>query len=111
MLDSCKMVEKQSDAFHTFLWHFFQVENNLIAYRSSKIYSRSDYIFEIHELCQSGFSRVYYNSCSSSSFEPEIIKIGQSSYNTYSNNVLNFQESIPILNACTKISGNIEWTT
>ena len=25
MLDSCKMVEKQSEAFHTFLWHFFQV--------------------------------------------------------------------------------------
>ena len=23
MLDSCKMVEKQSEAFHTFLWHFF----------------------------------------------------------------------------------------
>ena len=22
MLDSCKMVEKQSEAFHTFLWHF-----------------------------------------------------------------------------------------
>ena len=25
MLGSCKMVEKQSEAFHTFLWHFFQV--------------------------------------------------------------------------------------
>ena len=25
MLDSCKMVEKQSEAFHMFLWHFFQV--------------------------------------------------------------------------------------
>ena len=25
MLNSCKMVEKQSEAFHTFLWHFFQV--------------------------------------------------------------------------------------
>ena len=25
MLDSCKMVEKQSEAFHTFLWYFFQV--------------------------------------------------------------------------------------
>ena len=23
--DSCKMVQKQSDTFHTFLWHFFQV--------------------------------------------------------------------------------------
>ena len=27
MLDSCKMVEKQSEAFQTFLWHFFQVKN------------------------------------------------------------------------------------
>ena len=25
MLDSCKMVERQSEAFHTFFWHFFQV--------------------------------------------------------------------------------------
>ena len=25
MLDSCKMVEKLAEAFHTFLWHFFQV--------------------------------------------------------------------------------------
>ena len=25
ILDSYKMVEKQSEAFHTFLWHFFQV--------------------------------------------------------------------------------------
>ena len=23
MLDSCKMVKKQSEGFHTFLWHFF----------------------------------------------------------------------------------------
>ena len=23
--DSCKMLQKQSEAFHTFLWHFFQV--------------------------------------------------------------------------------------
>ena len=25
MLDSCKMLQKQSESFHTFLWHFFQV--------------------------------------------------------------------------------------
>ena len=25
MFNSCKMVEKQSEAFHTFLWYFFQV--------------------------------------------------------------------------------------
>ena len=30
MLDSCKMVEKQSEAFHTFLWHFFQVLNRIL---------------------------------------------------------------------------------
>ena len=30
ILDSCKMVEKQSEAFHTFLWHFFQVENRIL---------------------------------------------------------------------------------
>ena len=42
------------------------------------------------------------SSCCSCSFEPEIIKIGQSSYNMYSNNIVNFQESTTILNACTK---------
>ena len=44
--------------------------------------------------------------CCSCSFEPEIIKIGQSSHKMYSNNILNFQEST-ILNACTKKSGNL----
>ena len=44
----------------------------------------TDCIFEIHQLWQSGFSRVYSNSCSSCSFEPEIIKIGQSSHKMYS---------------------------
>ena len=43
---------KQSEAFHRFLWHFFQVlKQNFIAYRSSKV---SDYIFEIHQQWQSG---------------------------------------------------------
>ena len=74
MLDSCKMVQKQSEAFHTlFLWHFFlSLKQNFIAYRSSKVSSRPDCIFEIHQLWQSGCS------CS---FEPEIIKFGQSSHN------------------------------
>ena len=48
---------------------------------------------------QSGFSRVYSNSCCSCSFEPEI---SQSSHKMYSNNILNFQESMTILNACKK---------
>ena len=34
-------------------------------------------------------------------------KIGQPSHKMYSNNILNFQESMTILNACTKKSGNI----
>ncbi len=33
MLNSCKMVEKQSEAFHTFLWqHFSQVLNRILLY-------------------------------------------------------------------------------
>ena len=44
-----------------------------------------DCIFEIHQLWQSGFSKVYSNSCCSGSFEPEIIKIDLSSHTMYSN--------------------------
>ena len=47
------------------------------------------------------------NSCCSFSFKPEVIKIGQSSHNMYSNKILNFQESMTILNTCTKKSGNL----
>ncbi len=67
---------------------FPSLKQNFIAYRSSKVSSRPDCIFEIHQLWQSGFIRVYSNSCCSCSFEPEII--------------LNFQESTTILNAYTK---------
>ena len=68
----------------------------------------SDCIFEIPQLWQSGFSRVYSNSCCRCLFEREIIKIGQSSHKMYSNNILNFQVSTTILNACTeKKSGNL----
>ena len=110
MFDSWKTVEKQSEAFHTFLWHFLNL--NFIAYHSSKVSSRSDCIFEIHELWQSGFSRVYSNSCWSCSFEPEIIRIGQSSHKIYSNNRVNFQESTTIINANTKKAWKlIECTT
>ena len=80
---------------------FPSLKQNSIAYRSS---SRPDSIFEIYQLWQSGFSRVYSNCCCSCSFEAEIIKIGQSSHKMYSNNILNFQESMTILNACTKKS-------
>ena len=83
---------------------FACLKQNFIAYRSSKV---SDCIFEIHQQWQSGFSRVYSNCCCSCSFKAEIIKIGQSSHKMYSNNILNFQESTTILNACTKKSGNL----
>ena len=75
----------------------------------SKVSSRPDFIFEIHQLWQLGFSRVYSNSCCSCSFAPEIIEIGQSCYKMYSNNMLNFQEPITILKACAKKkrSGNL----
>ena len=56
------------------------------------------------------FNRVYSNCCCSCSFEAEIIKIGQSSHKMYSNNILNFQESTTILNACTKSMEIIECT-
>ena len=100
MLDSCIMVQKQSEAFHTFLWHFScSLKQNFIAFRSSKV---SDCIFEIHHLWQLGFSIVYSNFCCSCSFEPEIMKINQSPYMINSNNLPDFQESTTILNAHTK---------
>ena len=70
---------------------FPSLKQNLIAYHSSKVSSRPDCIFAIHQLWQSGFSRVYSYSCSSRLFEPEIIQIGQSSLMMYSNNILNFK--------------------
>ena len=50
---------------------------------------------------------MYSNSSCSCSFKREIIKFGQSSHKMYSNNILNFQESMTILNACTKKYGNL----
>ena len=70
------------------------LKQNFIAYRSSKVCSRPDCIFEIHQVQQSG--------CCSCSFEAEIITIGQSSDKMSSNNIMNFQESTTILNACVK---------
>ena len=102
MLDSPKMVEKQSGIFSS-------LKRNFIAYCSSKVSSRPDCIFEIHQLWQSGFSRVYANCCCGYSFEAEIIKIGQSSHKMYSNNTLNFQESTTILNACIKKRLETNW--
>ena len=81
---------------------FPSLKQTFIAYRSSKVSSRPDCIFEIHQLRQSGFSRVYSNCCCSCWFEPEIIKIGHSSHKIYSNNIVNFQKSTTILNAYAK---------
>ena len=87
------------------------LKNNFIAYRPSKV---SDCIFEIHQLWQSGFSRVRSNCCCSCWFEPEIIKIGQSSHQMYINNILNFQgfslESEKSWNAPGKIGFNSKQT-
>ena len=69
---------------------FPSLKQNSIPYRPSKV---SDWIFEIHQLWQSGFSWVYYNCCCSYSLKPEILKIGQSSHTMNSNNIANFQES------------------
>ena len=81
---------------------FPSLKQKFIAYCSSKVSWHPDCIFEIYLLWQSGFTRVYSNCCCSCSFEAEIIRIGQSSHKMYSNNIVNFQESTTILNACTK---------
>ena len=73
---------------------FRSLKQNFITYRFSKV---SDCIFEIHQLWQSGFSRVYSNCCCSCWFEAEIIKIGWSSHKMYSNNIANFKEFTTIL--------------
>ena len=87
---------------------FPSIKQNFIAYRFPKVSSRPDCIFEIHQLSQSGFSRVYSNCYCSCSF----VQIGQSSHKMYSNNIFNFQESKTILNACTKKYWKlIEYTT
>ena len=74
---------------------FPSLKHNYIAYRSSKV---SDCNFEIQYMWQSGFRRIYSNCCCSCWFEPEIIKIGQSSDKMYINNIVNFQEFMTILN-------------
>ena len=80
---------------------FSSLKQNFMAYCSSK---EPDCIFEIHQLWQSDCNRVYSNCCCSCSFEPEIIKIVQSSHKMHSNNKGNFQESTTMLNAHTKKS-------
>ena len=81
----------------------FKTEFYCISFFGSVLTSRLH--FEIYQLWQSDFSMVYFNCCCSCSFKSEIIKIGQSSPKRYWNNILNFQESSTIINACTKNSG------
>ena len=87
---------------------FTSLKLNFIAYRSYIVSLRPDCIFEIHQLWQSGFSRVYSNCCCNCSFESEIIKIGQSSHKMYSNNIMNFQETTAIWNSWTKKKKSLE---
>ena len=51
---------------------FSKFKTQFIAYRSSKLW---DCIFEIHQLWQSAFSRLYSNCCYSCWFEPETKKL------------------------------------
>ena len=81
---------------------FPSLKQNFNAHLSSEVSSRPDCIFENHQLWPSGFSRVYSNCCCSCPFQPEIIKIGQSSHKMYSNNILNFPDYTTILNSYTK---------
>ena len=96
---------------YVFVVVFPSLKHNFIAYRSSKVSSCPDCIFEIHQLWKSGFSRVYSNFYCNCSFKPEIIRIGQSSHKMYSNNILNFQESMTVLNAVQKVWKLIEGTS
>ena len=50
---------------------FPSLKQNFIAYRSSKLSSSPDCNFEIHQLWQSGCSRVYFNSSCSGSLNLE----------------------------------------
>ena len=70
---------------------FPSLKQNFSAYYSFNVSLRPDYIFEIHQVWQSVFSRVYSNSCCSCWFEPEIIKIGLSFHKMYSNNILKLE--------------------
>ena len=101
MQDSPKAV--RSIPYVSVVSFFPSLKQNFIACRSSKVSSLPNCIFEIHQLWQSGLSRVYSNCCWSCSFEAEIIKIGQSSYKMYSNNIQNFQGSTKNLNACKNV--------
>ena len=96
---------------------FPNLKQNFIAYRSSKV-SDCILLHIVHLKCQIAFVKfpscdnqalVGYipKTCCSCLFEPEIMKISQSTHKMYSNNILNFQESTTNLNTCTKKSRNL----
>ena len=86
---------------------FPSLKQTFTVYRPSEFSWRPDWIFEIHYLWQSGFSKVYSNCCCGRRFQPEILKIGQSTQNMYIKNIQNFQVSTSIIKAYTKKSGNL----
>ena len=107
MHDSCKMVENQSEAFHTFLWHFFHVWNRILLHI---VLLKCQIAFlKFTSKWQSGFSRMYSNCCCSCWFEAEIIKIGQSSHKRYSNNIVNFSRVYGNFKCLYKKSQEIYW--
>ena len=53
---------------------FPSLKQNFIAYFSSKVFTHPDCIFEIHQLWQSVFSRVYSNSCCMISGSNELLQ-------------------------------------
>ena len=94
---------KQSEAFHTFLRQFSQIQNRILLHIVLLKCPHVQNAFLKFTSCDNhALVGVYSNYCCSCSFEPEIIEIGQWSHNMYSNKILNFQESTTILNACTK---------
>ena len=103
MLDSYKMLQKQSEAFHTFLWPLFQVYSIILLHI---VLPDVQIAFLKFTSCDNQ-ALVYSNCCCRCSFEPEIIKIGLSSHKMYTNNIVNVLESATILNTCTKKSGNL----
>ena len=101
MLDSCKMVEKQSEVFHMFLWHFFQVQNTILLH------------IVLLKCPHVQIALLKFTSCDTQTLVGCIpiatvaVHLKQSSYKIYCNNIVNFQESTTILNACAQKCGSL----
>ena len=100
MLDSCKMLQKQSEAFHTFLWHFFQAWNRILLHI---VLLKCPHVQIAFLKLTSRDNQALVRCIRITAVAvPLNIKIGQSSHTMYSNNIVNFQESTSILDACEK---------